>query len=173
MALSTAQVSLNIAANLASSPSVGSATATLAPAGSYSTALGATLAAGAGLANVGWWSTRTLTASANETIDFAGTLLDPFGATVTFARLKVLVIAADAGNVNNVVIGGGATTLALFGATTHTTPVRPGGVVMWMTGTADATGYAVASGSADLLQIANSAGTTSVAYTIVALGVAT
>jgi hypothetical protein len=171
MSLTSAQISLNIAANQASSPTVGAATATLAPAGSYSTALASTLAAGAGLCDRGWWSTRTLTASSNENIDFAGTLTDPFGAIVTFARIKALIIAADAANTNNVVIGGGSTTLVLFGATTHTTPVRPGGVVMWMTGTADATGYVVASGSADLLQIANSAGSTSVSYTIIALGV--
>jgi hypothetical protein len=171
MPLTTAQISLNVVANQASAPTVGAASATLSPAGAYSTALAATLAAGAGLADRGWWSTRTLTASSNETIDFAGVLVDPFGATVSFARLKALVIAADAGNTNNVLIGGGATTLALFGATTHTTTVRPGGVVMWMTGTADATGYVVTASSADLLQIANSAGTTSVVYTIIALGV--
>jgi hypothetical protein len=172
MPLTTAQISLNVVANQASSPTVGAAAATLSPAGAYSTALAATLAAGAGLADTGWWSTRTLTASANETIDFAGTLVDPFGATVTFARLKALVIAANASNINNVVIGGGATTMTtLFGATTHTTPCRPGGVVMWMTGTADATGYTLTSGSSDLLQIANSGGTTSVVYTIIALGV--
>lgn len=171
MSLTTAQVQLTVAANLAGTLNTGTATAGLPL--TVSTALGAALASGAGLADVGWWDLRTLAASSNENIDFAGTLHDPFGNTINFARIKVLVIAAAAGNTNNVVIGGGTTTFALFGGLTHTTAVRPGGCVMWMTSTADATGYAVTAGSADLLQIANSGSGTSVQYTIAALGVST
>lgn len=170
MALSTATVSISLAAVLAGALNTGASGANLAI--TVPSALGSALAAGAGLADVGWWDLRTLAASTSETIDFAGTLKDPFGATVTFARIKVLMIAAAAGNTNNVVIGGGSTTLAgLFGATTHTTVIRPGGAVMWMTATTDSTGYPVSAGSSDLLQIANSSSGTSVQYTIAALGV--
>ena len=172
MALVTAQVSLSIAANLAGVLNVGSSAASLSSV--YSTALGASLSAGAGLADVGWWDLRTLTASSSETLDFAGTLTDPFGVTVSFARIKVLIIAAAGANANNVVIGGGATTMTgLFGATTHTLPVRPGGTAMWLTGTADSTGYAVTAGTADLLAVANSGSGTPVTYAVAAIGVST
>lgn len=172
MSLSSAQVSMSVSAVLAGALNTGSSNANIAT--TVSTSVGAALAAGAGLADVGWWDLRTLTASASENIDFAGTLKDPFGVTVTFARLKMLMIAAAAANTNNVVVGGGGTTLTgLFGATTHTTIIRPGGAVLWLTSTSDSTGYAVGAGSSDLLGIANSSSGTSVVYTIVALGVST
>jgi hypothetical protein len=163
---------MSVAATLTGSLNAGSANAVLS--NTVSTAVGSALAAGAGLADVGWWDKRTLAASTAETIDFAGTLHDPFGGTINFARLKVLMIAADLGNTNNVVVGAGGTTLTgLFGATTHSTNIRPGGAVLWLTGTTDSTGYPVSSGTTDLLSIANSSSGTSVIYTIVALGVST
>jgi len=172
MSLTTAQVGVSLSAALAGVLNTGTSTANLSS--SVSTAVGAALTAGAGLADVGWWDKRTLGASANETIDFAGTLKDPFGVTVTLARIKVLMIAADGGNTNNLTIGGGATTwTGLMGATTHTTTLRPGGAALWMTATADSVGYVVTAGTGDLLQIANAAGTTSVIYTIAVLGVST
>lgn len=172
MSLTNAQVSLSISASLGNTLNVGTANALLSS--TYSTALGAALASGAGLADVGWWDRRTLTASSSENIDLAGTLHDPFGNTVTFARIKVLLVAALATNTNNVVVGGGGTTFTgLFGATTHTTIIRPGMAVVWMTNTTDATGYPVSSGSTDLLGIANSTSGSSVIYDIAVLGVST
>ncbi len=116
--------------------------------------------------------TRTLAASATEDLDLAGVLVDAFGATLTFARIKGLIVAAASGNTNNVIVGGASATqfASWVGAATHTVNVRPGAVLALLAGSADATGYVTAAGSSDLLKIANSAGTSSVTYDIVLLG---
>jgi hypothetical protein len=113
---------------------------------------------------------RTLSASANEDLDLAGSLTDPFGATITFARIKALLVAADTANTNNVIVGAAASNqfLTWVGAGTHTVTVRPGGLLLLAA--ADATAYAVTAGTGDLLRIANSAGGTSVTYDIVLIG---
>ncbi|MFD6415999.1 hypothetical protein [Streptomyces sp. NPDC060194] len=126
---------------------------------------------GAGRADRVFSDRRTLAASATEDLDLAGTLVDAFGAAVTFARIKGLVIAAAAGNTNNVVIGAAATNpwATLLGAT-HTATIRPGGFLAIGTGVADATGYAVTASTGDLLKVANSAGGTGVTYDIHIIG---
>ncbi|MGH3546686.1 MAG: hypothetical protein ACRDQU_00870 [Pseudonocardiaceae bacterium] len=169
MALTTAQVSLMATANLASTLNAGNAVATVSS--TYATALGASLAAGAGLADRAWWDRRTLAASGSELIGFTTAQHDPFGVVFAVARIKVLVISADPGNTNNVVVGGGSTTLALFGGLTHTAPLRPGETLAWVTGTADAVGHVVTPSTADQLQIGNGGAGTSVIYNILAIGV--
>src|SRR5688500_2046313 len=52
--------------------------------------------------------TRTIAASGTNEMDLAGTLTDIFGAVITFARIKAIVIVAAAANVNVVVVGGAA-----------------------------------------------------------------
>ncbi|NNJ04151.1 hypothetical protein HHX38_08385 [Streptomyces sp. PKU-MA01144] len=126
---------------------------------------------GAGQADKVFSDRRTLAASATEDLDLAGVLLDAFGAAITFARIKGLVIKAAAGNTNNVVIGAAATnTWATLLGATHTITLRPGAALCVMAGATDATGYAVTAGSGDLLKVANSAGGTSVTYDIVLIG---
>lgn len=126
---------------------------------------------GAGAADKRFTDTRTLSASATEDLDLAGVLLDAFGAAITFVKIKGLFVSAAAANTNNVVIGNAAATAwaALLGAT-GTVTLRPGTTFGVMAGVADATGYAVAAGSTDLLKVANSAGGTSVSYDIVIIG---
>ncbi|MGW3330612.1 hypothetical protein ACWDF9_08730 [Streptomyces rubiginosohelvolus] len=126
---------------------------------------------GAGKADRIWSDRRTLAASGTEDLDLAGVLLDAFGATITFARIKGLVIAAAAGNTNNVVVGAASSNpwVTLLGAT-HTLTVRPGGFVAVGTGVADAIGYAVTASTGDLLKIANSAGGSAVTYDIHIIG---
>jgi hypothetical protein len=116
--------------------------------------------------------TRTLAASATEDIDLAGSLVDALGATLTFARVKGLIVAAAAGNTNNVIVGGASATqfVSWVGAATHTVTVRPGAVLALFAGSADSIGYVTASGSTDLLKIANSGGTTGVTYDLVVIG---
>ena len=127
---------------------------------------------GAGNADRVWSDRRTLAASASEDLDLAGVLLDAFGAAITFARIKGLVIAAAAGNTNNVIVGGASSNgfISWVGGATHTVTVRPGGALALMTGAADATAYAVAAGTADLLHIANSSSGTSVTYDVHIIG---
>jgi hypothetical protein len=166
----SAVVSMAINAHVGNTLTIGSSAADFT--GTYGAAL--TDGAGAGLANRIYFAERTLTASSTETLDFAGTLLDQFGAAITFARIKVLAFSALAANTNNVVIGGGATTFTgLFGATTHTISLRPGTSMVVCCGLADATAYAVTAGSTDLLQVANSSSGTSVTYDVCVIGCAT
>jgi hypothetical protein len=170
MALSTT-VGLSVVANVVNTLTLGASTASLASSFGTSFADGAA----AGQANRAYWATRTLTASTSETLDLAGSLTDPFGATITLARLKVLVVSADAANTNNVLVGGASSNAvaSLFSAVNDVAIVRPGSTLAWIAGAADATGYAVTAATGDLLQIANSGAGTSVTYTIIAIGAAT
>ncbi|MGQ4358562.1 hypothetical protein [Streptomyces sp. SAS_272] len=117
---------------------------------------------------------RTLAASGTEDLDLAGVLLDAFGSAITFARVKGLIIAAAAGNSNNVVVGAasGSPWAALLNST-GTLTLRPGAFMAVGTGQADATGYAVTATTADLLKIANSGAGTSVTYDIHIIGAST
>ncbi|HET6356092.1 hypothetical protein [Streptomyces sp.] len=126
---------------------------------------------GAGKADLRFTDTRTLAASATEDLDLAGSLLDAFGAALTFVRVKGIFISAAAANTNNVVIGAAAANpwIGLLNAT-GTITLRPGASVSATSGVADATCMAVTAGTGDLLKVANSAAGTSVTYDIVIVG---
>jgi hypothetical protein len=125
---------------------------------------------GSGQADRLWTDRRTLAASGSEDLDLAGVLTDAFGATITFARVKGLIVKAAAANSNNVIVGGAAATqwATWAGAATHTVTVRPGGAFALFA--PDATAYAVTAGTGDLLKIANSGAGTTVDYDIVVIG---
>lgn len=126
---------------------------------------------GSGQADLVWGDSGTLAASANTDLDLAaGALTGALGGTVTFARVKAILVTADAGNTNNVVVGGAASNqfTGPFGAGTHTVSVPPGGALLLTApGT---TGWPVTAGTGDLLRIANSAAGSSVGYSIVIIG---
>jgi len=125
---------------------------------------------GAGQADRIFHDQRTVAPSGTDDLDLAGVLLDVFGATVTFARIKAITIAAAAGNTNNVVIGAAASNqfATWAGAATHTVNVRPGG--FFTIAATDATAYAVTAGTGDLLRIANSGAGTSITYDVILIG---
>ncbi|WP_369778838.1 hypothetical protein [Streptomyces sp. R33] len=125
---------------------------------------------GAGKADLRFADTRTLAASATEDIDLAGSLVDIYGATLTFAKIKAIVISAAAANTNNVVVGAGTNPWITALNATGTITLRPGAGLALFAGAADATTYAVTAGTGDILKIANSAGSTSVTYDIVIIG---
>jgi len=125
----------------------------------------------AGQADRVWSDRRTLAASGTEDLDLAGVLLDAFGAAITFARIKGLIIAASTANTNNVVVGAAATNpWATLLSATGTVTLRPGAFLAVGTGQADATGYAVTAATADLLKVANSGAGTSVTYDVHIIG---
>lgn len=126
---------------------------------------------GANQANNVFSDTRTLAASGSESLDLAGVLTNAFGATLTFTKIKAIFIAADSTNTNDVVVGGAATNAfaSMFGAATDKIKVKPGGAFAIVA--PDVNGFAVTAGTADLLQIANSGGTTGVTYDIIIIGV--
>jgi hypothetical protein len=61
---------------------------------------------GANQANNAFSDERTLNASASENLDLAGVLQNALGASLAFTAVKAILIVADVGNVNNVVVGG-------------------------------------------------------------------
>jgi hypothetical protein len=98
----------------------------------------------------------------------SGALTNAYG-TVTFARIKAILIVADAGNTNNVNFSRPASNgVPLFLAASDGLPIRPGGVFLWAC--SDATGIAVTAGTGDLITLTNSAGSTAVTYSIVIIG---
>lgn len=116
--------------------------------------------------------TRTIIASGTDSLDLAGVLVDPFGATITFARIKGILVSAATANVNNVVVGAGTNAFSTWMTGTNpTVVVRPGGLLFVLA--PDATAYVVTAATADILQIVNSAAGSSVIYDIVIIGAST
>jgi hypothetical protein len=137
---------------------------------SLSTAVDLADGTGAGQADRLFSDQRTITASGSESIDLAGSLVDAFGATLTFARIKALYVAAAAGNTNNVLVGGAGSNgfVNWVSDVSDVVVVRPGGVLLLAA--PDATAYAVTAATGDLLKIANSGSGTGVTYDIVIIG---
>jgi hypothetical protein len=126
---------------------------------------------GANQADLLFSDTRTLTASATEDLDLAGVLTDAFGATLTFARIKLIYVCAAAANnvANNVnVTRPAANGVPLFLAAGDGIALAPGQFFLWVG--ADAIGKAVTAATGDLLTITNSAGTNSVTYDVIIVG---
>lgn len=124
---------------------------------------------GANQADMLWHDTRTLAASATENLDLAGSLVNGLGDTQTFARVKAIMVTAAAANTNNVnVIREGTNGVPIFLALADGVAVRPGG--MFMLSAPDATAYAVTAATGDLLTFTNSAGSTSVTYSVIIIG---
>lgn len=124
---------------------------------------------GIGAASKIFTDTRTVTASTTDSLDLAGSLVDAFGATITFTKIKAIYVHADANNNNNVnVTRPAANGVPLFLAASDGIPVKPGGLLAWVA--PDSAGIAVTAGTGDLLDLVNSAGGSSVTYDIVIIG---
>jgi hypothetical protein len=135
----------------------------------YAKSMALAAGSGTGQADRIFTDTRTLAASATENLDLAGSLTDAFGATITFARIKLVLVTAAVANTNNVnVIRESTNGVPLFLALADGIPVRPGGGFAWWA--PDATAVAVTASTGDLLTVTNSAAGTSVTYDIVVIG---
>lgn len=166
MALSST-IKLAVAASLTSAQDLGTARAPATLAAAVTLATGT----GAGQADRLFADTRTLAASGTEDLDLAGVLVDGLGATITFARIKAVVIRADEDNTNLVQVTRPASNgVPLFMAAGDGIALRPGETFAVFTGLADAIGHVVTAGTGDLLTITNSAGTTGVTYDVVIIG---
>lgn len=123
---------------------------------------------GANQADVIFSDQRTLAASGTEDLDLAGSLTGMVGGTVTMATLKAVIVKADSGNTNDVVVSNSAANgVPLFGAAGDSIAVRPGGTFMWI---APGTGVTVTAGTGDLITFANSGAGTGVTYDVVLVG---
>lgn len=124
---------------------------------------------GAGQASQFWRDTRTLGPAATENIDLAGSLVNAFGVTVTFTKIKFLFVRADPANnvANNVnVQRAAANGFVWFLAVSDGFFLAPGAWAAWF----DPAGVTVTAGTGDLLTITNGAGSNSVNYDIVIVG---
>ena len=110
-----------------------------------------------------WSSQRTLTASATETNNLAGGIVNAFGTTLTMAEVRFISIFAATGNVDTITIGGAAANVfsTWLGDPSDTVTLRPGGYLLLAA--PDATGYAVSTNGN--LRVTNN-GTNSVTYDI-------
>lgn len=122
-------------------------------------------------ANTIFSDTRTLTASATETIDLSGSLTDKVCDLISATAIKALIIRSHAANTNDVVFGPNSTNgfVTPFNAAADRVRVKPGGLAILVA--PDSTGYAVTAGTADLLFIQNGGAGTSVTYDIIFAGV--
>ncbi len=113
---------------------------------------------------------RTLGNAANETLDLSGSLVNDFGETVTFVRIKSLTIQLDSGGATSITVGNTATNPffgPLSGSNTVAETIRAGG--HWSNGGGDATGWNVANNSSDNLKILNN-DTNNASYRITVIG---
>lgn len=164
MTISSARVTIKIDAVQTSTAGVSSVESTTA----IKDVLDFTDGTGADQASALWSSTRTLAASATEDLDFAGSLTDPFGTTVAADRIKAIYVSAASGNTNDVQVQRSAANgVPLFMAASDGIALPPGAI--FMVAAPNATGINVTAGTGDKLTFTNSAGTTSVTYTVAVL----
>lgn len=111
----------------------------------------------------------TLAASANANYDLVGSLIDAFGGTATFAKVKGIYVFASAANTNSVIFKPAATNgfLGPFGAAAHQITIPPGGSMHL---TAPRAGWTVTTGTGDLINIANSGAGSAVTFDLHIIG---
>ena len=131
-----------------------------------------TTGAGANQANEVFSDTRTLADNTSESLDLAGSLTNPFGVTVAFARVKLIYIK-NKSSTQVLSIGGAASNQFVnwVADSSDIIKLRPGGVLLLIA--PDATGYAVTAGTGDLLKIANGNAGQSTDYDIILVGALT
>lgn len=165
MSLSTTRIAVEVSSSHIKSLDLGDATFPIA----LTQALTLSNGTGASQADMIFTDTRTLTASSTENLDLAGSLTDAYGTTMTFARIKALIVTAASGNTNDVQVTRPASNgVPVFMAAGDGIAVRPNGLFAWAC--QDATGVAVTASTGDLLTFTNSAGSTSVTYTVIIIG---
>lgn len=163
----TTTLSLNATGSQSSTVDLGSASARRVLAASISLVNGTA----AGQADLMFADTRTLAASGTESLDLAGALTDAFGVAQVFARIKGLMVQADVGNTNNVLVSRPSSNgLTIFSAASDELVLKPGETFALISGQADAIGHVVTAATGDLLTITNSGGTTGVTYSIMVIG---
>jgi hypothetical protein len=104
------------------------------------------------------YSERAKSIAAPYSPDLSGSLLDAFGAACIFARVKALIVMADAANTGDVRVGASGANAFLLGVVVaDQVAVKPGGVLVLYAPLA--TGYPVTAGTGDILTFTPSAGT--------------
>lgn len=105
-----------------------------------------------------WCDVRSIS-TAGDTLDLAGVLTNEFGATVTFAKVKVISVKAATANAGNVWIGGAAANrFNTFLKDSSVVVVQPGYTMSVM---GPGTGYVVTAATGDRLLLKSTSGTAS------------
>lgn len=120
----------------------------------------------AGKANVPWRDDRQIASAGNESLDFAGSLVDALGNPAVFAKIKLLALKAKSTNTTDLTVGNGTNPFVgpLVDATKGVI-LKPGDVQIWYS----AAGWAVGAGASDVLKLANGSGAAA-DYEIFAIG---
>lgn len=112
--------------------------------------------------------TRTVAASGTDALDLAGTLVGPLGGTLTFVKVKAVLVRAAAGNTNAVRVNRPATNgVPIFLAASDGVDVLPGGMFLWV---GQGAGVTVTPATGDLINCDNSGSGTPVSYDVVIIG---
>ena len=122
---------------------------------------------GANKANQCWADERALSASSSEEIDLVGSLSNAFGQTLSFSKIKAIIIKASASNASDVEVGGAASNAfaSFVKDSSDIILVKPGGLLVLIA--PDASGFDVSTN--DLLKMANSGGA-EITYEIIIIG---
>src|SRR4051812_12691742 len=125
---------------------------------------------GAAQASQVYQDTGTLAGSASVNIDLAGSLTNIFGTTITFTKIKLLAIQADSANnvANNLLVARGSSNgYVWFSAVSDAVYLAPGAFLVHY----DPIGVAVTAATGDIMTLTNSAGTNTITYRILIVGV--
>ena len=111
---------------------------------------------GANQMNMLWHDQRSLAATTGEDLDLAGSLVNSFGVTMTFVRVKFLYIGAASANNGLIQVGGAAGNQFInwVADSSDIVNVRAGGFACFFA--PDATAYAVTATTGDILKVYNS-----------------
>lgn len=123
---------------------------------------------GSGQVDVKYCVQDTTAASGADTVDLAGTLLNEFAVTTTFAKIKVLAVKAAATNSNDVWVGGAATNRwTAFLKDSSVVVIRPGYMINL---NGPGTGYTVTATTNEKLLVKNSGAGTPVVWQLCLAG---
>lgn len=119
--------------------------------------------------NLAYWNELQLAASGNVTLDLYGSLKDPLGGTLNFAKLVAIYIRAHNDNASTIVVGasGAGGFVGPFGAATHS--IKLSNNECFFVTNVNA-GWPVADNTGDKLKIANNASSTKAKASVVLLG---
>lgn len=106
-----------------------------------------------------------LAASTAVDRDFAGSLVDTEGATITFVKVKLLMFY-NSGTTSMTIKGKAANIFALFTGSTDALTVGAGSCLFFF----NPVGITVAAGSTDQVTITNSSGSTAAAFSLIVGG---
>ena len=169
MALS-ATIASSITATLSQDSTLAITTDVVASGSSSFPTLTQTLTDGTGAGQATKWyrSYRTLATVTSENLDLSGSLLDPFGATLSFTGIKAIVVAVVAPDGTKSVTIGGAASNPFIG------PFSAGGTLNipynQVLINPNAAGWGVTAATADILKVYNP-GASTITYCIWIVGI--